>query len=456
MSTQSDFKQLEKDRAAEKQKAENDRKKSIEKALIEKKKADLRKKTSEYKKEIESEKKRVELIEKTAVQYAKDHPSPRSGTEAAQLDGYINAVKNAKTNISSLEAKYKTALNELNQLTSNKSTTSNAPQKPGGTNTTDNNAPQGQKAAFTKDYKYNAPMVNSAYFGTPSFVDTVLDGQFVDKGKYEDARRAWQGTTGGRGTIQMDQRFLSSFSAKDFQGKNFDLTKYGFKFLYNPQTVSMAWGLIQEMDPYYEATGLDKFQVVATALLSSTVSFEILLNRIEDFNYLGPNGLKPNFSDYSMMTESTREQSNLNNTVKNPYPETVPPEDLKEIYNKGTMYDLEYLFKVINGPNASFQSDLNGKTADRGWMKPVIMELHLGNALRYRVRISEFSVNHVIFNPRMVPVLSTVKLTFSRFADGDVVGKGVNQTPTVNSGGGTNTTPSGLNKLRNTVPGYGR
>ena len=34
-----------------------------------------------------------------------------------------------------------------------------------------------------------------------------------------------------------------------------------------------------------------------------------------------------------------------------PYGETVPIEDLQEIYRKGTMYDLEYLFKTINGPD---------------------------------------------------------------------------------------------------------
>lgn len=260
-----------------------------------------------------------------------------------------------------------------------------------------------KKLKFSKDYKYNAPMVKSAYFGTPSFVDTVQEGNYISQGAFADARQSWSDVKGGRGVIQMDKVFLSTFTTSSglkSPGK-IDTQKYGFKFLYNPQTVSMAWGLMTSMDPYYEATQLDKFQVVATQLMQSTVGFELLLNRIEDFKVLNENGL----------------------IVPGAYSETIEPEDLAEIYKKGTMYDLEYLFKVINGPDATFVSQLNGTSADRGWMRPTIVELHLGDSMRYRVRISEFSVNHVIFNSRMVPMLSTVRLTCNRFPDGPTIPK---------------------------------
>lgn len=262
------------------------------------------------------------------------------------------------------------------------------------------NAPKVEKIQFSKDYKYNAPMVSSAYFGSNSFEDSVLEGKYVDQGKWGDAREAWKGVNGGRGTIQMDQRFLSTFttSAESKLG-NIDRQKYGFKFLYNPQTISMAWGLMSAMDPYYEASQLDKFQVVATQLMSSTVSFQLMLNRIKDFDYVAGNPFA---------------------VPANAYPDDVPIEDVEEIYRKGTMYDLEYLFKTLNGPDATFVSQLNGSTADRGWMRPTIVELHLGDALRYRVRIAEFAVNHVIFTPKMVPILSTVNLTCARFVDAPI------------------------------------
>jgi len=270
-------------------------------------------------------------------------------------------------------------------------------------------APQGESKAFSKDHKYNAPMVSSAYFGVESIQSDVLNNNHVDPGNWGDASQAWKGVNGGRGTIQMDKKFIEGIKLSDTSRK-FDLQKYGFKFLYNPTTVSMAWGLMSYMDPTYEATGTDPFQVVSTGLLSSTVQFELMLNRIADFDYVNEYGLR------GSNTSNTREDRVP--LVKSPYPPSVTNAELKEIYNKGTMYDLEYFFKTVNGPDGTFVSALNGSTSDRAWLRPSIVELHLGNSMRYRVRISQFAVNHIMFNSRMVPILSTVSLTCSRFNDG--------------------------------------
>ena len=270
-------------------------------------------------------------------------------------------------------------------------------------------APQGESKAFSKDHKYNAPMVSSAYFGVESIQSDVLNNNHVDPGNWGDASQAWKGVNGGRGTIQMDKKFIEGIKLSDTSRK-FDLQKYGFKFLYNPTTVSMAWGLMGYMDPPYEATGTDPFQIVSTGLLSSTVQFELMLNRIADFDYVNEYGLR------GSNTSNTREDRVP--LVKSPYPPSVTNAELKEIYNKGTMYDLEYFFKTVNGPDGTFVSALNGSTSDRAWLRPSIVELHLGNSMRYRVRISQFAVNHIMFNSRMVPILSTVSLTCSRFNDG--------------------------------------
>ena len=255
----------------------------------------------------------------------------------------------------------------------------------------------GEKKAFSKDYKYNAPMVNAAYFGVQSFQDNILGNNRVDPGAYTDARNAWSGVTGGRGTIQMDKKLLqASNNQLSTQNDTLDLQKYGFKFLYNPTTVSMAWGLMNYMDPPFEASGADVFSVVSAGLMTSTVEFELILNRIEDFSYLNENGL----------------------SSQNPYSVTVPNDDLKAIYRQGTMYDMEYLLKTLNGPSSVYTSELNGLTSDRAWLRPTIVELHLGSAMRYRVRIADLSINHIMFDSRMVPILSSVRIKCSRFNDG--------------------------------------
>jgi hypothetical protein len=181
-----------------------------------------------------------------------------------------------------------------------------------------------------------------------------------------------------------------------------DNNMYGFKFLYNPKDVAMAWGIMDQMDPTYVASGQDAFNVISAGLMSSSVTLTLILNRIEDMSYLDSDG------NY--------------NTATSPYPGTeVSLKDRKEIYEKGTMYDIEYLFKTLNGPRGEFVSKINGTTADRGWLRPSIVELHLGARMRYRVRVQSLAVSHTMFNTRMVPIFSSISLTVGRFNDGGAI-----------------------------------
>jgi hypothetical protein len=174
---------------------------------------------------------------------------------------------------------------------------------------------------------------------------------------------------------------------------------YGFKFLYNPTEVSMGWGIAEGFNPEVTQGGADGgITPVGAGLNQSTVDFTLLLNRIGDMSYLDSNGL---------ITGAT-----------NPYPGNFNKlEDLKMIYKKGTMYDLEYLFRTINGPNATYQSSLNDRTADRGYLTGAQVELHLGDGLRYLVRIGSIAINHTVFNDRMVPIISNVQISCHRFYD---------------------------------------
>ena len=125
-------------------------------------------------------------------------------------------------------------------------------------------------------------------------------------------------------------------------------------------------------------------------------------------------------------------------TVKSPYPQfalkqgVTLNEELKQIYEKGTMYDLEYLFKTMHGMGGytGYKSALMSTvTSDPGWLPVRPVELHLGNKLRYRVRISNLRVEHTVFNSRMVPILTTVTLTCARYWDGPGLVKDAKTTP---------------------------
>jgi hypothetical protein len=115
--------------------------------------------------------------------------------------------------------------------------------------------------------------------------------------------------------------------------------------------------------------------------------------------YLNSNGLKPEVTSPYPIFAHTRD---LN-------------QELAELYEKGTMYDMEYLFKTLNGLNSTTFTGFKGDTADQGWLQGIAVELHLGNRMRYLVRVSNVEINHAMFDERMVPILSYVNISCARF-----------------------------------------
>ena len=278
-------------------------------------------------------------------------------------------------------------------------------------------------------YKYNAPMVNGAYMSlqSPQALAAANPDLITSPGTFKNAaNEAWKttsdnGIAGAKGVIQMSS-FLAQHTKITADAKKqafFDDSMYGFKFLYNPNSVSMTWGINTEVNTQMESMGLDKSVPLTAGLFNSTISFELLLNRIEDMNYINESGLIPGFNSPTTVNTTTLAGIKAASApIKNPYPTPVDSQDLKSIYKKGTMYDIEYLFRAVNGYNSQYNSNLNGVTADRGWLYALPVELHLGDGLHYLVRLTTLNVNHTMFNERMVPVLSTVTITCTRYYDG--------------------------------------
>ena len=267
--------------------------------------------------------------------------------------------------------------------------------KPATEDTPEPPAPQ----PFT-GYVYNLPMIQSAYFRQDSPQGGSTERGVTGAGNYTDARNMF-GESIAKGTIQMPLNLTNSAAWKFKTGiYKEDSTMYGFKFLYNPTEVNMGWGMLEGVDPNVIRSGAAGNLAPISGVGLSTIDFTLLLNRIGDMDFLDENGLAPGENNpYSGVNTLSR------------------VEDLKTIYKKGTMYDLEYLFRVINGPNAIHQTILNGKSADWGFLIGSQIELFLGDGLRYLVRLNGINVSHTIFNDRMVPVLSQVSLSCGRYND---------------------------------------
>jgi len=289
-------------------------------------------------------------------------------------------------------------------------------------------------------YEYNLPMLKSAYlnpFGPQgnSLVDKALIGAPINE--FTNARLAWKGVKPSRGTLQMSKVFAANALAKPkklAKGQKRNEQPYGFRFLYNPTEVSMAWGIVDAFSPEYVQSTSAGMSGMAVGLMKGTIAFTLILNRIGDLNAVDEDG------DY-VGRYADIGSDNLNNpdvylagrygvgsglsapqnygVEDNPWGTAGEPsiEERKTLWKKGTMYDIEYLFRAMGGFYSDYESGLNGQTADRGWLQPIPMELHLGSGLRYLVRVSSLDLKHMMFNERMVPTLTTVNIVCTRYYD---------------------------------------
>lgn len=180
---------------------------------------------------------------------------------------------------------------------------------------------------------------------------------------------------------------------------------YGFQFHYNPGSVSLSYGGAPPVDVSLMASGREKFISYGTGAGAGSVGFNFILNRINDMKYFDPNtgklkaGVRPNVFSGRPPSEN----------------------ELQDIYNRGTMYDMEFLFRTLLG--YEYESALgrgmswDKKTADLGWLGGKPVEIHLGKSLRYLGRVVNVDITHVLFTERMVPTFSEVSIGIQRIPD---------------------------------------
>ena len=183
-----------------------------------------------------------------------------------------------------------------------------------------------------------------------------------------------------------------------------DRTYYGFQFHYNPTSISMSYGGVRDIDPTVYTSGTERFNLLGANIGMSAITFNLLLNRINDQKFFTNQGtLKPGIS-------------------ANMFAGRAPDaRELQDIYNKGTMYDIEFLLRTVMGVQMHSYLGRNlkvdNKTSDMGFLTGWPIEVHLGKSLRYYGRIEAFNLTHVLFTERMVPTFSEVSITVLRMPD---------------------------------------
>lgn len=242
-------------------------------------------------------------------------------------------------------------------------------------------------------------------------------------------------------------------------GSGLDGGRYGFRFHYNPSTIDYGMGVNEGgVNPALIMSGKASSAPI-TSNNMPTIRFQFFLSRIEDMMLLSPKEASANlwekqYADAYRRWEwelsvaqkmgdtvrvrdlrSARPRRSDFKTAFQPvvprdeemtyfYGKTLSEETVTGIYERGTGYDLEFLFRTMLGK--PWDTLLRRETADVGiaFGVPMVLDFsagaHPGNrqhGQRYLGRVSAISYTHLSFSRRMVPMWTQVAIDFVRYPD---------------------------------------
>lgn len=173
---------------------------------------------------------------------------------------------------------------------------------------------------------------------------------------------------------------------------------WGFQFMYNPAAIQYTNATIDGIDWTNPANSQANLLVG-----NMTAQFSILINRIVDIALIRDYG-----GDYAAFA---REQA------KN-YVGQISAEQAKGIHTRGTEWDLEFLWRVLNGDPKKSPVKYNGiPTADWGFISGVPAFLHFNKDMVWKVSLTAVGVNHMLFatgNNGIIPILTEVAISATR------------------------------------------
>lgn len=345
---------------------------------------------------------------------------------------YLNQLANK----SSTSAEIKKVLQEIAdaeinaQMNAAKTLSNKAAQERAATQQTSSGGkkdPNKVGVAQPNNYKWNLPPHAWSLPVRPAELETSQANALTTAQRSQDFHKARRGRlwfwAGGENisafaddgsTTTLGAKADAKTTAKS--GVSTDATKlsasdmnYGFQFLWNPTTISSS--VMRNMD--ITPSNADRLKAVAGAFPGQeTVSFNIVLDRINDFACLRQSDNPASLSQYY--------RTGYPSTIDDPFSKKI-----QELLTKGTMADLEYLFKAINGGNTAWKSLLGKETSNIGFLMPTLLGLVLGpdvtTSLSYVGWLTGITMQHEIFTQDMIPLRTTVSINMECFAGSGLV-----------------------------------
>lgn len=167
------------------------------------------------------------------------------------------------------------------------------------------------------------------------------------------------------------------------QYDTFDQFRYGLRLHFNPTNITMSTSL----DATVDNSPMDAWQKLNVSPNQQQVSLDLKLRRVADV-------AETNLSAFTPRVSSA---------------------ELVEIKNRGTLIDLEFLFRAINGSVTSL--DGNYTTSDIGYLMYNLLNFNLSRTWKFIGFVTNMVVTHNMFTPDMVPIDTDVHLDVIRMTD---------------------------------------
>jgi hypothetical protein len=230
--------------------------------------------------------------------------------------------------------------------------------------------------------------------------------------RYRRGRIYWYSRVGSK--------FINELEYND--GSNLNDPRYGFQFMWNPDAYTTSVAVNMDITPSWK----DKFVDTVGAFPSGEyLNLTVRLDRTNDFACIKsvPNSttglityesLAPNYigSDFYAPNQSFDGFTGVDSKT----------DKIIELQQLGTLADLEYLYKAING--AGWVNQATGrKTSDIGFLSPTLLRIDLG-PVSYLGYVNNLAVNHTSFSKEMIPLRTDVSLQFNLMATAGISSKG--------------------------------
>lgn len=213
-----------------------------------------------------------------------------------------------------------------------------------------------------------------------------------------------------RGRIYWYSRVDAEYTKSDRPNAGGLDPRYGFQFLWNPNQVQTSVSVNLDITP----TAQDKFVKVVGAFPSGEyLTLSCRLDRTNDFFAIKAlNGKSDKEWDGDQVAKQmvpyylggSLEQNFQDNAVNK----------ITQLQRYGTLADLEYLYKAINGPG--WRNEASGRnTSDTGFLSPTLLKIELG-PFEYIGYIQNLNIVHTDFTRSMIPIRTDVSLQFNLMA----------------------------------------